>query len=152
MRRLGLRRLTAVVFAGVSLACASGGASGTSSTSGAAADAPQRRDRTVITAADIRELSVSSLLEVVQRLHPEWLTPRNAGSVSSPKTRAASSSTDVAVQVYVDTQRAGTADILSQMSPTMAASLKYYSASEAQARFGNGNIYGAIQVVSVTKR
>lgn len=100
----------------------------------------------------MKDLSVSNLLEVVQRLHPEWLSPRNAASVASPKTRAASSSTDVAVQVYVDLQRAGTSDILSQMSPNMAISLKYYSASEAQARFGNGNIYGAIQVVSVTRR
>lgn len=144
MTRRGLRRFIAAAMAGATLACASGG--GTANTS--AGDPAPRRDRTVITAADMQELTVSNLLEAVQRLHPEWLTPRNSGSISS----ARGSATEVAVQVYIDLQHAGNASILGQLPITSAASLKYYSASEAQSRFGNGNIYGAIQVVSVTKR
>jgi hypothetical protein len=147
MRYVAVRRLALAAVAAASMACASGGAS-----SANAGDSSPKHDRTVITDADMRELTVSNLLEVVQHLHPEWLTPRNAGTVAAPRARTASSSTDVAVQVYIDTQHAGTIDVLGQLSINSAASLKYYSASEAQARFGNGNIYGAIQIISPTKR
>src|SRR5437899_785987 len=62
-----------------------------------------------------------------------------------------SESTDTAVQVYLDTQRAGTAEILKTMPIRGIALLRYYSASDAQVRFGSGNLSGAIQVVTTAK-
>ena len=56
------------------------------------------------------------------------------------------------MQVYIDSQRIGTSEMLKQIVVSSAASLKYYSAAEAQTRFGNGNLSGVIQVVSVMKR
>jgi len=147
MIRPGVRRFLVAVTAAATLGCASGGASSSAST-----DTAPKRDRTVITAEDMKDITgVSNLLEVVQRLHPEWLSPRNAGTAAAAKSRAGVSPTDVAVQVYIDLQHAGTADMLGQLSVTNTASIKYYSASEAQARFGNGNMYGAIQVVTVKR-
>jgi hypothetical protein len=45
-------------------------------------------------------------------------------------------------------QRLGGIDMLRQINVNAAASLKYYSASDAQLHFGNGNTSGAIQVIS----
>jgi hypothetical protein len=59
---------------------------------------------------------------------------------------------DQGVQVYIDAQRAGNVDILRQLTVTSASALKYYTGPEAQARFGNGNMSGAIQVISIGKK
>ena len=59
---------------------------------------------------------------------------------------------DQGIHVYIDSQRAGSTEILKQISVSSAASLKFYSPSEAQARFGNGNLSGVIQIISVMKR
>ena len=118
-------------------ACASGGA-GASSTSG-----PQR-SRTQITAAEIKATNATTLYEVVERLHPEWLSSRG------PKTLGgATGQIDTGVQVYIDTQAAGTVEVLRQFPITSAALLKYYSAADAQTRFGLGNLNGVIQIVQV---
>ena len=118
-------------------ACASGGA-GASSTSG-----PQR-SRTQITAAEIKATNATTLYEVVERLHPEWLSSRG------PKTMGgATGQIDTGVQVYIDTQAAGTVEVLRQFPITSAALLKYYSAADAQTRFGLGNLNGVIQIVQV---
>ncbi len=100
----------------------------------------------MITAEQMRDLPVSSLYDVVQRLHPEWFTQRQAAKVA--KAPGASTS-DNSIQVYLGRQHVGNTDVLKQMSPNGTASLKYYSASEAQGRFGNGNLNGAIQVLMV---
>ena len=98
----------------------------------------------MITAAEIRASSATTLYEVVERLHPEWLSSRGA------KTLGGSSGViDTGVQVYVDTQAAGTADVLRQFPITSAALLRYYSAADAQTRFGLGNLNGVIQIVQV---
>lgn len=145
MIRLGVRRIFVLAIAGATLACASGGASNTGGS-----DTEPKHDRTVITAADMQQLPVSNLLEVVQRLHPEWLMTRTSASISSPATRGVPSP-DLAIQLYIDTQHAGTVDMLRQLTVGSAASLKFYSAPDAQSRFGLGNVNGAIQVISVTK-
>ena len=118
-------------------ACASGGA-GASSTSG-----PQR-SRTQIPAAEIKATNATTLYEVVERLHPEWLSSRG------PKTLGgATGQIDTGVQVYIDTQAAGTVEVLRQFPITSAALLKNYSEADAQTRFGLGNLNGVIQIVQV---
>lgn len=132
-----------VVGAASISACASGGASAREETEATQSGTPQR-SRTVITAAQIRASSATTLYEVVERLHPEWLSSRG------PKTLGgATGAIDTGVQVYIDTQAAGTADVLRQFPMTSAASLKYYSAADAQTRFGLGNLNGVIQIVQV---
>ena len=141
-------RIALVVAAALAgAACASSGTS--AGTSASVAGAP-RRDRSVITAEDMKDLQVSNLFEVVQRLHPEWLVQRNSAGMGRASGRS-SNTNDTDVQVYFDMQRAGGVDMLKQLPVNGASSLKYYTASEAQARFGNGNLNGVIQVVTIAK-
>jgi hypothetical protein len=98
----------------------------------------------------MKDLQVSNLYDAVQRLHPEWLVQRNAASMGRASGRS-SGTNDTDVQVYFDMQRAGNTDMLKQLPVSSVASLKYYTASEAQARFGNGNLNGVIQVITVAK-
>lgn len=143
-----LRRVVLVIGAGTAIACASGGGTGGGSGNRAGTD-DAKHDRTQITAADMKDIPASNLFEIVQRVHPEWLTVRNSVSIGSPGGRTAG---DQGIHVYIDSQRAGSTEILKQISVSSAASLKFYSPSEAQARFGNGNLSGVIQVISVMKR
>ena len=93
----------------------------------------------LITAEEIENSHQPTLYDVIRALRPNWLR-------STPT--AVRSDVDSGLSVYLDTQRAGNIDILRQMPSTAAASLHFYSASEAQSRFGLGNLHGVIQVVS----
>lgn len=142
LKHLLMSTLAGVVFAA---ACASGGASASSGDNASKSSAP-RRDRYNITADDMKDLQVTTLYEVVQRLHPEWLTSRTS---AGPSARVNAGEGDV--QVYLDTQRAGGVDMLKTLQIGSAASLRFYPPNEAQSRFGNGNNGGVIQVVSRTR-
>ncbi|HXT14594.1 MAG TPA: hypothetical protein VN706_03140 [Gemmatimonadaceae bacterium] len=142
--RLLLTCAAATVF---TTACASGSAGAASESASAvnpAADVPHR-DRNTILAEDMHDLTVTNLYDAVQRLHPEWLNPRNSSSIGRRSGLTNEASNDI--QVYIDTQRAGNTDMLKSMALSTAVALKFYSASEAQARFGTGNLNGVIQVV-----
>jgi len=153
MRRHLIRNVAGGLSSALLLAaCASGGGSATGSTASASAGSsagatPSRRDRSVITEEDLKQSNASNLFEAVQRLHPEWLIARNGATVANSRSAGAATGAND-VQVYLDTQRAGSVDILKQLTTTRATTLKYYSASEAQARFGNGNLNGVIQVIT----
>jgi hypothetical protein len=136
-----LRAMLTLVVAGGVFACSSSTAGGTGSANGSPAPAA-RRDRTTITSQELTQTQASNLYEVVQRLHPEWLTPRNGATISG-------ASNDV--QVYLNSQRAGGSDYLKQMSLNSATTLRFFTASEAQSRFGNGNVNGVIQVVTSSR-
>jgi hypothetical protein len=141
----GVRAIVGIGLLCQAAACAGSAAPASASDTNPSPSATSaRRDRTVITAADIREVTASNLYEVVQRIHPEWLVRRGASTLSAITGRAASTETDV--QVYIGTQRTGNTEILKQLATSGIESIKYYSASEAQSRFGNGNLNGVIQV------
>jgi hypothetical protein len=136
MLRSAYRRLIIVTLAGVAAACA--GPAGSASTS-------PRHDSTVITAEDMTRVQATNLYDVVHRLHPEWLNQRTAATVGSLDTRAPAQPIDV--QVFLDSQHIGTSETLKQLVVSTTSSLKYYSAAEAQTRFGAGNLNGVIQVI-----
>ena len=52
--------------------------------------------------------------------------------------------------VWVDNNRAGGPEILTQMQISNVRSVQYFTPSEAQSRFGNGNTGGAIQVITMS--
>ena len=137
------RRAAFIVAAVAAAACSSSGSTAAANGSTAAAPA-QRHDRSIITSQELAESQANNLYDVVQRLHPEWLRGRNAASISGAGA--------VDVQIYYDTQRAGGTEVLRQMAPNSVVSMHYYSASESQARFGNGNLNGVIQLQMVIKR
>jgi hypothetical protein len=125
-RRLCATLLCMLLFWAAS--CASAGGSHQSSSNDA-----------LITAEEIENSHQPTLYDVVRALRPNWLR-------SAPT--AVRSDVESGISVYLDTQRAGNVDILRQMPSTSASSLRFYSASEAQSRFGLGNLHGVIQVVS----
>jgi hypothetical protein len=125
-----------VTFAGVATACAGAASSGS---------AAPRRDATVITTEDMTRVQATNLYDVVHRLHPEWLNQRTAATVGSLNSAAPAQPIDV--QVYLDSQHIGTSETLKQLMVSTASSLKYYTAAEAQTRFGAGNLNGVIQVI-----
>jgi hypothetical protein len=96
-------------------------------------------NESLITLDEIENSHQPTLYDVVRALRPNWL--RNAPS-------AVRSDVDAGISVYLDTQRAGSIDVLRQMPSSSATSLRFYTASEAQSQFGLGNLHGVIQVVS----
>jgi hypothetical protein len=68
-----------------------------------------------------------------------WLRQNPSGVRNGP---------DDGIQVYLDTQRAGSIDVLRQLPSSAASSLRFFSASEAQSHFGLGNLHGVIQISS----
>jgi len=93
----------------------------------------------IITRDEIENSHQPTLFDVVRALRPNWL--RTAPS-------AVRSDQETGVSVYLDAQRAGGIDVLRQLPSSAATSLRFYGASEAQSRFGLGNLHGVIQVVS----
>jgi hypothetical protein len=162
MRRHVIRNVAGGLTAAMILAaCVSSGGGAASPSASASTESSagsststsksSRRDRTVITEEELKQTNASNLFEAVQRLHPEWLIARNGATVAGSRSAGAATGAND-VQVYLDTQRAGSVDMLKQITTTRATTLRYYSASEAQARFGNGNLNGVIQVVTAPGR
>lgn len=138
-----LRRFILFVTAVATVGCAA-------ATSGASTG--PRHDRNTISTDELTSTQASTLYDVVQRIHPEWLVPHTQGTLGVPGSAVSGSGTDSDIQVFLDTQHAGGLEVLKQFTPTQAAQLKFYSSSEAQARFGNGNLNGVIQIITMGKR
>jgi hypothetical protein len=133
MYRIPIRRtVTFIVWwsfaTAVALGCASAGASKSSS-----------KNDALILADEIENSHQPTLYDVVRAVRPMWLRPAPT---------AIQSGQDSGVSVYLDDQRAGGLDVLRQLPSSAAASIRYYSATEAQSRFGIGNLRGVIQIVS----
>jgi len=125
-RRFVAASLSVVVF--MAAACASAGGTPKSSSHDG-----------VITSEEIEISHQPTLFDVIRALRPHWLTTTPTGLRSDA---------DAGISVYLDSQRAGSIDVLRQLPSTSASSLRFYSASEAQSRFGLGNLHGVIQIVS----
>ena len=129
------RQLIFVAAVAVSVAaCASSGSS-------AGASGP-RSSPSVITSDEIAKTSVQNAFDAVQKLRPSMLRQRQVATAN------AQSSGELVV--YVDNSRFGNADALRQIAANQVASLRYYTASEAQLKWGSGHPGGAIEVT--TKR
>ena len=127
------------------LAAAAGCASspgGSSTTGAAASSSPNRvrgsRDR--ITAEELATIDVQNALQAVQRLRPNFLQTRGAGSSSITQ-----GPQDIVV--YVDQTRMGGPGTLSQIPITEVKEIQYLNATDATQRFGTGHGAGAIIVV-----
>jgi hypothetical protein len=146
--------MAATLVAGV--ACASGAKSGAAPTTSPSPSAspqgtterPARRNSNTLTTADFKGLESLNVGDAIQRLRPDWLRrseARNAGTISRG---ARGRDSNDALAVWVDENRAGGVEVLSQMAVTGISTVRYYSGPEAQSRFGNGNSSGAIHIVT----
>jgi hypothetical protein len=97
----------------------------------------------LITQEEIEAAHQPDLFDVVRALRPMWLRQYSATVQNGQET---------GVSVYVDNQRIGGLEALRDMTSTTATALRYYSPSEAQSRFGLGNLQGVIEVTIVRAR
>jgi hypothetical protein len=98
-------------------------------------------DRTVITGDQIDSVHAMNAFEAVDRLRPVFLTSRGKVSLQPGTVPALPN-------VYVDNQFYGDASVLRTISAAMIESIKFYSAAEAQFKFGRGNEAGVIGITT----
>ena len=131
--RLRLACAATIVVLGVA-ACAS---SSSSSASGGPKPSPN-----LITADEIARVNVQNAYEAVQKLRPAMLRQRQVASANAQATGE--------LLIYMDNNRLGDVEQLRQISASSIASLRYFSASEAQTKWGSGHPGGVIEIL--TKR
>jgi hypothetical protein len=129
-----------VVLGAASLECAQPGAVAEGS-----GDVPVSHDRSVLSAAELHTATDQYLYDVVQRLRPDWLRVHGATAIANGM---GGNPTADPVRVYIGMVRLGGPEVLTRVPTVQAESLKFFSPSEAQLRFGPGNVNGAIQVIS----
>ena len=110
----------------------------TAGSPGSGQTAPQRASN-VVTAEEIQRLGSVDLFDALKRLRPNWFRHNPT---------AAAGALAEGMVVYIDGQRMGGLGNLRDISPTAVHSVRYYSASEAQMRFGLDNLQGAIDVAT----
>ena len=128
---------------------------GSSASGIASAGGGPKPSATIITADEIAKVSVTNGYEVVQKLRPAMLSQRQVASAHGQGGVAADAppikGTDVEsgqVVVYMDGTRLGGVEQLRSITASTIATLRYYSASEAQLKWGSNHPGGAIEVVS----
>jgi hypothetical protein len=118
-----------------------GCASGTGGASGPSTSVA-RRDPNLITAEEIASRQSQTLYDAVRALRPAWLMRRGPTTLMPQN--------EGALIVYVDGHRFGSAESLRQFVPNGVQSVRYFSPSDAEARFGPGHLHGAIEVITST--
>ena len=97
----------------------------------------QRGSTNVITQAEIERTAATTVLEVIERLRPNYLQTRGAISMTQK---------DLGVVVYADGTLLGDVSALSRISAADVKRIEYLSASEATQRYGTGHVHGAILI------
>ncbi len=102
----------------------------------------ERRDRNVITRAEIERSPEHSAYNVIRTLRPGMLNQRGNTSIANQ---------DPGIVVFLDGQRYGDISSLDGMEANTVEEIRYLSAAEAQARFGTGYPQGIILVTTRTR-
>jgi len=119
--------LVGVALTGILAACSSATAGG----------AP-RASRDVITREQMDAIDATTVLAVIQRLHPEFLRPRGRASLQTE-------SGGLPV-VYVDGIRAGGPEVLRDLPSQDVLEIRYIGAADATTRYGTGHTGGVIEI------
>lgn len=96
-----------------------------------------RKSSSVISQEEITAAGPSTLYELIQNVRPIWLRKR-VTTVGNE------------LKVYLDGTLYGTVLELRNLYTTDVASIEYYDARRAQARFGAGHLNGAVLLRSPT--
>ena len=96
---------------------------------------------TSITESEIDSLHASTAYDVIHKLRPQFLISRGKLSLD---TRVA----PALPRIYLDNQFYGEAGVLRVISAVMIESIRYYSASEAQYKYGQDNAAGVIAIAT----
>lgn len=119
------------VFAAVAVLCAACASTG---------ETASRSSSTTLTRGEIASVNVANLYEVVTRVRPRWLVVRGS--------RAFSGGGEGRIVVYQGTTYLGDIDILRQLDPDYAESMRYLDAATANATLSavSANVHGAIVI------
>ena len=112
--------------------------------SASSADVPRptaTRSINLVTAEEIQRHGGPNLLEVLRNLRPTWFRQK-------PTTMGGREITMDPVVAYLDGRRMGTIGNLQDIPVGAVIQVRYYTASEAQGRFGLDNLQGAIDVTT----
>jgi hypothetical protein len=146
-------QLTVLFAAAVLTLGATGCASSAPATGSASGGA--KPSGTLITADEIARVNALTGYEVVQKLRPAMLSQRQIASLQGQggmgKGAPPIKGTDVPagqVVVYVDGTRLGDVEQLRGITAASIATMRFYSASEAQYKWGSNHPGGAIEVIS----
>jgi hypothetical protein len=131
-----MRPSIAVSLSALLLAACASGTGG----AGGASTPTTRRDPNVITAEEIRTTPAQTLYDAVRALRPAWMMRSRPTALSQQNQSQ--------LMVYVDGTRFGGMDSLRRLNPGSVQAVRYYSPSSAEARFGPGNLQGAIEVIT----
>lgn len=100
--------------------------------------------RDLLTAEQIAETHATNAYEVVERLRPRWIRPR--GTSQMPSQPGDPRFQEAQVQAYLDDQRLGPVETLRNVEIAAVRYIRYYSATDASARWGFNHGGGAIYV------
>lgn len=119
---------------------------------GDSAQAQKRGDRSLISPQDLEEAkgSITTALEAVQRLRPNWLTPsrgRNASATLGEPLGARSSNATEPV-VYIDDRRQPAVEELRTVPAVSLVEIRYMDQNKAVQMLGPGHEAGAILVIT----
>ena len=147
--------LALVVAAVVALGSAACASSSSSQAAASSAGGAPTSSATFITAEEIERVHVQNGYEAVQKLRPALLRQRQVASANGQggvsKDAPPVTGTNVAAGsliVYVDGTRIGDVDQLREIAATSISTMRYYSPSEAQMKWGSGHPGGVIEVIS----
>jgi hypothetical protein len=152
--RAPLALFAAAVVALGSTACASSSSSTSSAPTASATGGPKPTPN-LITSDEIARVNAQTAFEAVQKLRPAMLRPRQVASANgqggvsegSPA-KSGTNTTSGELVVYMDGTRLGDMEQLRGIPASSVASMRYYTASEAQTKWGSGHPGGAIEVIS----
>lgn len=108
-----------------------------------ASDSFPSRDQSVLTADEIRSASAPTLYDVIRMRRPRWLTRARPTAFRGDR--------QAELVVYLDNVRFGGPEALRQITPGSVGSAHYLTPSQAEARFGQGHMNGAIVIVSAPR-
>jgi len=94
----------------------------------------------VITAEEIHDVYAMDAYEAVRLLRPQWLVPRPPNIIGQNPSEV--------LAVYLDDSRLGGIEQLRGLNTFDIGSIRFVGTAEATTRWGVGNPYGAIQVVT----
>lgn len=104
-------------------------------------DTSPSHDADLLTADELSGVSGSTVYDAVRQLRPEWILRSRPNPVLQAK--------QVNLIIYVDGARYGAGiDGLRLITIRSAASVRYFSATNAEGRFGPGHLLGAIEVLT----
>lgn len=113
---------------------------GCSTSGGSSATEGTRRDRNLLTAAELEGMGELSVHDAIRRLRPAWLRYRGQAVLSGPDRES--------LRVYMNRSFFGDASSLSDVRVRDVSELRFLDARQATLRFGTDHTLGAILITS----